>query len=129
MPLLSLLCFSVAALAAFNPFSEDSIARAWHHELHPDNVALRSSVARHDFDSSPTAPFLAFSAGFTDDAVLQRGPGAAAVYGIAPHGVEVTVTLSDDLGISAPSTISATKVDMGGTADPLCQARCVCESR
>jgi hypothetical protein len=74
-------------------------------------------------------PFLTFSAGFTDDAVLQRGPGAAAVYGLAPRGMQVTVTLTDEHGISAPVALPASIVAMGGTADPLCQARCVATGR
>jgi len=84
----------------------------------------------HDPFSPPalaatTSPTLAFSAGFTDDTVLQRAPAAAAIYGVAPAGSAVSVTVANDNG-GAPYTVTAdTTVLMGGTADPLCQARCL----
>ena len=52
---------------------------------------------------------LTFSAGFTDDAILQRAPHAAAIYGFAPtEQAKVTVTVSDDTGASQAYTVQAT---------------------
>eukprot|EP00729_Bicosta_minor_P020067 gene20067-24569_t len=83
-----------------------------------------------------------FSAGFSDDMVLQRGPGSAAIYGLvagrpsstlASDMIEVTVT-DDNSGASyavkaliiRPSPGSgAAKAAAGGTTNPLCGSRCV----
>ena len=70
---------------------------------------------------------LAFSAGFTDDAVLQRAPAKAAIYGLAPAGTTgITVTVASDAADAAPYTVDAQVAGAaGGTSDPLCQARCL----
>ena len=117
--------------ATANPFSEDAIARAWHPRTTsqttiPHHPAPHPSVPLNALEP---APFLSFSAGFTDDAVLQRGPSAAAVYGVAPLGAEVTVSLIDESGRSSERSVVAATAQMGGTADPLCQARCLASGR
>ena len=79
----------------------------------------------------------ALSAGFTSDAVLQRAPAKAAVYGLtASVGAVVKLTVSDDSGTSAPYTVTATVTPPAsaaapplqpgsGTANPLCMQRCL----
>ena len=45
---------------------------------------------------------LAFSAGFTHDAVLQREPAKAAIYGLAPAGTTgITLTVASDAADAA----------------------------
>jgi hypothetical protein len=72
---------------------------------------------------------LSFSVGFTDDAVLQRAPAKAAIFGLAPSATSrVSVTVTDSSGVEAAYTVAATvspAAAAGGTANPLCQARCL----
>ena len=75
-----------------------------------------------------TSNEITFAVPFTNDAVLQRGPAVAAVYGLVAHsttGVKVTVT--DDANGSS-YTVHATlrpASSAGGTSNPLCQQRCL----
>ena len=128
--------FFLPSIASVRTFSEASIARAWQQEVSRLNGAKPSLEAGSRApgaavkpplpEQGPASkPFLSFSAGLTDDAVLQRAPAAAAVYGLAPRGTAVTVHLIDELGASAAVVVATAEVEMGGTADPLCQSRCV----
>ena len=84
--------------------------------------------------SQPRVGF-ALSAGFSDDAVLQKAPAKAAIYGLTPTAsAKVTATITDDSGkipaytvravVSAPNSASAPPIGKGsGTADPLCQPK------
>ena len=78
--------------------------------------------------SAKAHPDLRFSAGFTDDAVLQRSPAAAAVYGLAPSGgSQVHVTVHDESS-GAVYTVQATvtaDTAAGHQSNPLCQSRCL----
>ena len=89
-------------------------------------VSLVAFCTAEPQDAAPGAP-LVFSAGFTDDAVLQRAPSSAAVYGLvfpasssAPPSVLVSLLNAD--GSVAASAAAVVAADQG--AGSACDAQC-----
>ena len=62
---------------------------------------------------APAVPPLIFSAGFTDNAVLQRGNKGTAVYGFASSAAALTVTVSGDASYTVDALVSAWVDDSG----------------
>ena len=91
---------------------------------------LRSLFLLGVVDAAAASGDLSFSVGFTDDAILQRAPAKAAIFGLAPaDSADVKLTVSDDSGAEATYTVAATVSPgasaAGGTSNPLCQERCL----
>lgn len=66
--------------------------------------------------STSVPPALAFSAGFTDGAVLQRGDAGAVVYGFAADAGGVKVTVAGDANYAVDASSAPWKDDSGCNA-------------
>ena len=66
---------------------------------------------------------VSFSAGFTDDMILQRAPSRAAVYGLVEAGSQVTVTVASATGESY--TVQAESAAAGAGSTGQCSQKCV----
>ena len=78
-------------------------------------VAAAGSAAA-DETPAPPLPSLRFSAGFSDDMVLQRGPAKAAVYGFGAGPVTVKVAGTDGSGAAVSYSVSGSAAASSGEA-------------